>query len=103
MLDGSHVIDYVQFAGPDSQRDLNAELTNPDRFDPNGMWQTNLMGVQNQLNLSAGTMVPDSVPPEDGAQWVRPPVPGIITIPQMQAYFQGLFQTNNTGTSFCVD
>ena len=95
-----HVIDYVQFAGPDSLRDLNAELTNPDQFDPNGLWQTNLLGVQNQLNLSAGNMVPDSVPPEDGAQWVRPPVSGIITIPQSRAYFQGLFQTNNVGTSF---
>ena len=27
MLDGTNVIDYVQFAGPNSFRDLNAELT----------------------------------------------------------------------------
>ena len=46
MLDGNHVIDYVQFAGPDSLRDINAELANPDRFDPNGMWQTNLLGCK---------------------------------------------------------
>jgi hypothetical protein len=101
MLDGNgppyHVIDYVQFAGPNSLRDLNAELANPDLYDPNGMWQTNLVGVQNQLNLSAGTMVPNSVPPEDGYQWVRPPVPGITIPSQSQAYFLGLFQTNNVG------
>ena len=97
MLDGTHVIDYVQFVGPNSLRDLNAELANPGRFDPNGLWQTNLLGVQNQLNLSEGIMVPDNVPDEDGGQWVRPQVSGIFTIPQMQAYFQGLFMTNNVG------
>ncbi len=100
MLDGNHVIDYVQLDGPNSLRDLNAELANPDQFDPNGMWQTNLLGVFNQLNLSKGSLVPNQVPPEDGDQWVKPQVTGIITIPQMQAYFDGLFQTNNTGTSY---
>jgi hypothetical protein len=99
MLDGSHVIDYVQFTGPNSLRDLNAELTNPDINDQYGMWQTNLVGVRNQLNLSEGIMVPDTVPDEDGGQWVRPQVSGIITIPQMQAYFNGLFMTNNIGRS----
>jgi hypothetical protein len=100
MLDGNHVIDYVQLDGPNSLRDLNAELANPDQFDPNGMWQTNLLGVLNQLNLSKGSLSPNQVPTEDGGQWVQPPVPGIITTPQEQAYFQGLFQTNNTGTSY---
>jgi hypothetical protein len=100
MLDGSHVIDYVQFTGPNSLRDLNAELTNPDLNDQYGMWQTNLVGVRNQLNLSEGITVPDKVPDEDGGQWVRPQVSGIITIPQMQAYFQGLFVTNNIGHAF---
>jgi hypothetical protein len=99
MLDGNHVIDYVQLAGPDSLRDINAELINPDRFDSYGMWQTNLLGVQNQLNLSEGITAADIVPPEDGGQWVKPQVSGIITIPQMQAYFQGLFMTNNIGRS----
>jgi hypothetical protein len=101
MLDGTapnvHVIDYVQFAGPDSLRDINAELTNPDLYDPYGMWQTNLLGLQNQLNLSKGTMVPDAVPTEDGGQW-KSPAPGLVTIPQQQAYFQGLFMTNNKAT-----
>jgi hypothetical protein len=98
-----HVIDYVQLAGPDSLRDINAELTNPDRFDSYGMWQTNLLGVQNQLNLSEGITVPDSVPDEDGGQWVKPQVSGIITIPQMQAYFNGLFMTNNVGHAYGWD
>ncbi len=100
MLDGTNVIDYVQFAGPNSLRDLNAELTSPDQLDPNGLWQTNLLGVFNQLNLSKGSLSPNQVPPEDGGQWVPPPVPGIISIPQMQAYFQGLFMPNNIGTSY---
>ena len=100
MLDGNHVIDYVQFAGPNSLCDLNAELATPDQFDPNGLWQTNLLGVFNQIKLSRGMMIPDSVPPEDGYQWLPPPVPGITTIPQSQAYFQGLFQPNNIGVSF---
>ena len=39
MLDGNNVIDYVQFTGPNSFRDLNAELTSPDQNDPNGLWQ----------------------------------------------------------------
>ena len=103
MLDGInppyHVIDYVQFDGPNSLRNLNAELASPDIYDPNGMWQTNLVGVQNQLNLSAGTMAPDSVPSEDGYQWLPPPVPGITTVPQSQAYFGGLFQPNNLGSA----
>ena len=69
MLDGTNVIDYVQFAGPNSLRDLNAELTSPDQLDPNGLWQTNLLGVFNQLNLSKGSLSPNQVPPEDGGQW----------------------------------
>lgn len=97
MLDGNNVIDYVQFTGPNSFRDLNAELTSPDQNDPNGLWQTNLLGVLNQINLSKGMMIPDNVPPEDGGVWKNPPVSGIITIPQMQAYFQGLFQLHNIG------
>ena len=97
----NHVIDYVQLSGPDSARDINAELSNPDLNVPNGLWQTNLQGALNQLHLSSGALSPDSVPSvdRDGGQWVAPPVPGINTVPQLQAYFAALFPPNNTASA----
>ena len=100
ILDGTNVIDYVHQGGPISVRNLNAELTNPDRNNPNGLWQTNLQGVFNQLNLSRGAMSPNQVPGEDGGKWAPPAgVPGQDNVPEMQAYFQGLFMLDNVGRS----
>jgi hypothetical protein len=46
MLDGNHVIDYVQFAGPDSSQNLNAEIADYDPSNPNiGLWNTNFFGT----------------------------------------------------------
>ena len=40
-----HVIDYVQFAGPDSYRNLNAEIADYDPNNPTyGLWNTNCFG-----------------------------------------------------------
>jgi hypothetical protein len=45
ILDGDQVIDYVQFAGPESSRNLNAEIADYDPSNPNvGLWNTNFFG-----------------------------------------------------------
>lgn len=51
ILDGSNVIDYVQFAGPQSARDLNAEIRDPNAFSGSQkyMWSTNAYGIGNTL------------------------------------------------------
>jgi hypothetical protein len=56
-----HVIDYVQFAGPDSSRDLNAEIqTNVSSSGYAYMWSTNLnvngvpWGIISQIDVSEG-------------------------------------------------
>jgi hypothetical protein len=61
ILDGNHVIDYVQFAGPDSSRNLNAEFqTNSPVTGFYGVWSTNLnadgvpWGIVNQIDVSEG-------------------------------------------------
>ena len=67
ILDGNHVIDYAHFAGPNSSRDLNAELQDPySSGDPASayMWSTNMngpvpYGVLNQINYSRGLVTPD--------------------------------------------
>ena len=68
ILDGNHVIDYAQFDGPQSSRDLNAELQDPFSYgDANSayMWSTNgylnglvPYGVINQINYSRGRVTP---------------------------------------------
>jgi hypothetical protein len=56
-----HVIDYVQFAGPDSSRNLNAEFQNNSPVTGfYGVWSTNLdaggvpWGIINQIDVSEG-------------------------------------------------
>jgi hypothetical protein len=98
MLDNGHVIDYVHFAGPDSYRNLNAELDNPDVNDSHGFWTTNLLGVTNQLSFSEGRFNPNQPPSEDAVAWNPPPVLGITTGPQSQAYFGGLYPPNSVWT-----
>ncbi len=62
MLDGDQVIDYVQLAGPESSRNLNAEIADDDPSNPYiGLWNTNFFysgsgttpnGVANQVYYS---------------------------------------------------
>ena len=63
MLDGNtapyHVIDYVQFAGPNSRRYLNGEFQiSSNGTGYGGIWETNLngnnvpWGIINQINIS---------------------------------------------------
>jgi hypothetical protein len=73
MLDGSHVIDYVQFAGPDSSRNLNAEFQNS--VSASGydyLWSTYLngnvpWGIINQIDVSDGNVALDTTYWNDGS------------------------------------
>ena len=41
-----HLIDYVQFAGPEGNRNLNSEIADYDPTQPNvGLWNTNFFGM----------------------------------------------------------
>lgn len=82
ILDGNHVIDYVQMSGPSSTRDISYEIADKPPQDTaaiqnrTSMWDTNgfngaaapTMGVVNQIaisrNGSSGTILND---------WERPP------------------------------
>ena len=60
MLDGNHIIDYAQFAGPNSSRNLTAEFQtnygNTAYFSTpyDGIWNTNLYNNDHNLNLPLG-------------------------------------------------
>jgi hypothetical protein len=72
-----HVIDYAQFSGPNSSRNLNSELADPNSTElPAYLWSTNLFGavpfgVINQINVSSG--VAPLPTPIDGGSWISPP------------------------------
>jgi hypothetical protein len=100
MLDGNHVIDYVHFAGPDTTRDLNAEIFTDDI---NGVWNTNASssgvpyGILNQIQISKGsTKFPAGPRSEDGT-WHGDAhaIPLGGTPPQQQAFFGGFFRAGN--------
>ena len=64
MLDGSHVIDYAQFAGPDSSRNLNAEFQTSGQLNAfSNQWSINVdtygtpYGINSQIAVSEGTGV----------------------------------------------
>lgn len=63
MLDGNNVIDYVQFVGPESSRNLNAEFqTNGQTSGYGDLWSTNLnangmpWGIMSQIDISDGNV-----------------------------------------------
>jgi hypothetical protein len=79
-----HVIDYVQFAGPDRAWNLNAELAD---VDPNGLglWNTNLSGtvpngVNNQINYSDNPIQnrANTLTANDDSTWVNPQGGGTV-------------------------
>ncbi len=107
ILDGNQVIDYVQFAGPDSSRDLNAELADPNSSGAPDyyLWSTNLFsnglvpyGVVNQIAISSRQGTLNS---QDGGQWNSPPdfpsnIPATIGKDGSEAYyFLGFLATNS--------
>ena len=102
MLDGTHVIDYVQLNGLDNTRNLNTEIADPDAY---GLWSTNLnvdipQGVINQIQTSS---TGGSVPNEDldggtGGNWSSTLIQGLgsdISHAAEQAFFSAFFNTNH--------
>jgi hypothetical protein len=98
MLDGNHVIDYVQFAGPNTSLDLKTNLFVDDI---SGVWNTNLSttgvpdGVYNQIQISMGN-TSGGVPPSEDGQW-NGDAGNAATIPQQQAFFDAFFTPGNVG------
>ena len=99
ILDGSNVIDYVQFCAPTVSGNLNQALADPNFPEPNNIfyqWSTNVYppapptsyGVINQLYVSGH---PNSAPTA-GGQWSTAPTPmGVVTPSAEAAYFNGFF------------
>jgi hypothetical protein len=104
MLDGNHVIDYAHFAGPDSARDLNAEIFNDqDNTVPQSdVWITNAstvgvpIGIDNQIRISRGQI---GVNINDDGTWHgdAEAVTYGTTTPAQQAFFDGFFKSGNVG------
>jgi hypothetical protein len=94
ILDGSHVIDYVQLRGPNTTQDLNAEINDRDDGSPRRyyMWSTNAYynnagstptwGVINQIAVSLSGNPPSNL------KWASPPSPFEV------ARFKGFFANN---------
>lgn len=102
IVDGSHVIDYVHFSGPSSERDLNGEIAekyyNGINTPPYRQWITNFSGSptggvnQGLLNQILVSRIGPNVAP-NGNKWVTPPnMPSGVSGPAaMAAYFNGFF------------
>jgi hypothetical protein len=104
ILDGNHVIDYVQVAGPDTSLDLNTNLFTDNSIGNGslGVWNTNLSisgvpdGVLNQIQVSKGGPPPEYPPGSanrfDGT-WHSDN--NTATPPQQQAFFAAFFMPGN--------
>jgi hypothetical protein len=102
ILDGNHVIDYVQLRGPLDNTSLNQAIADPDYPDNTMMryqWSTNLYqgpltyGVYNQIEVSENQDSSGLNP----NFWIRPPnMPASMpSIPAAEsAFFNGFFQPN---------
>ena len=96
VLNGTNVIDYVQFAGPEGYVDINTNLADPDStaFTPTDFWSTNgynggttPWGVINQIDYSISGKVPSK-------NWITPPnLPaGVPVTPTLEvAFYSGFF------------
>lgn len=114
ILDGpsgglQHIVDYVQFAGPSTNRNINLELNDPNypQAGLNGQptyalqWSTNSFvkggilpsyGEVNQILVSRG-FGNATVPP--GGQWTQLTTPsGGNSIAEQQAFFNGFWNAN---------
>ncbi|MGA3141539.1 MAG: hypothetical protein ABSF10_00645 [Verrucomicrobiota bacterium] len=108
MLDGDQVIDYVQFAGPESSRNLNAEITDYDPGNPNiGLWNTNYFGagvLPNVIPYGVVNQIYYALNPQqnvilltanDDRTWRNPPGGG--TVGQEIASLNAFFNPNHMG------
>ena len=104
VLDGPHIIDYVQFSGPNRTRNLTTELADYNYMGQPGpayMWSTNgyplrnpssalTYGEINQILVSEGQL-----PAPPGGVWSVAPVgPGFTTLSAEQAFFAGFWKPN---------
>jgi len=98
ILDGTNIIDYVQFKSPAVSGNLNQAFADPDYPQPTNIsyqWSTNTgfiapvpWGVMNQLWVSEN---PNSAP-SVGGQWSVAPTPmGSLSPLAEAAYFHGFF------------
>jgi hypothetical protein len=103
MLDGTNVIDYVQFSGPESGANLNSFIADFDTNNPNaGLWNTNLSnggipnGINNQILYSENPQLNRFVlTANDDRTWVNPPG---STVGQEIASFNAFFSPNHIGS-----
>ena len=105
MLDGNHVIDYVQFAGPDSSRNLNEEIADYDPSNPDiGLWNTNFFGasstpygVVNQIYYALNPQQNKKyLTANDDTTWRNPPGGG--TVGQEIASLNAFLNANHWGS-----
>lgn len=108
LLDGNHVIDYVQFAGPESITNLNAIIADASVTNLySGLWNTNSLsgftngtpyGVLNQILYS---MNPQQnrylLTPNDNGTWRNPQGGG--TVGDAIAAFNAFFSPNHVATA----
>ncbi len=101
----NRVVDYVQFDGPNSLRDINQELKDPDSpgANPYYMWSTNVAGNNPGLTPSRGVLnqilvsrLGPTYAPAGGGWQSSPNLPsGIPPIPTTYAaYFDAFFTLN---------
>jgi hypothetical protein len=106
ILDGNHVVDYVQLRGPIDGTNLNNVLADPNYKDQTGinyMWSTNVQGngttpsygIVNQVNISSGIGNPPST-----ARWNNPtpPIPALDSVTAMQKFFAATFTPSSIFT-----
>ena len=105
MLDGNHVIDYVQFVGPDSSRNINAEIADYDPSNPDiGLWNTNFFGasttpwgVVNQIYYALNPQQNKKyLTGNDDATWRNPKGDG--TVGQEIAGLNAFLNSNHQGS-----
>ena len=104
ILDGSNVVDYVQYSGPNSSRNLNAEFRDPDDGVTGVhyyMWSTNAYGYANPNATPTWGVVNQIYVSRTGTSpepfrnlWIYPEgmPPGVPAIPAAEsAFFNGFF------------
>ena len=104
ILDGGHVIDYVQLRGPIDNANLNNALADPNYPDNTlayYLWSTNVFGngtvpswgIENQISISS-----KPVNPPPSAQWVNTGVniPGLDPITASRDFFAAAFTPSHS-------
>ena len=103
ILDGPHVIDYVQIASPTDATNTTAALADPISTS-NGMWITNLnsqgvpFGIINQISVSAGGTVPNPSFWSPALNYPFGNYPNNL-VAEQQTYFRDFFNPGNPGNT----